>query len=372
MKYIAIVSVLALLTFAEVSTARTTRAFLMTPNGDGSYSLVALEPPGGLGSEARAVNEAGQVAGYGATLAGHTEAFLWTPDGSAFNLGTYGDDRDSIASGINDSGEVVGTSNVWVGADEPNRAFIWSEEDGMRLLGSLDDDWNQAFAEDINNNREVVGSSTSTGFRAFLWTETDGMHDLGTLGGGETHARAINELGEVAGDSKDLHGYQHAFFWSETLGLVDLGTLANDMRSFGLDINDLGQVVGWSRSANLSEDRAFLWTEQDGMQDIGTLGGTDSAACAINNLGQVVGYSYEDGLPRAFIWSPDSGILDLNDLVVPEADYFHLAVAFDINDAGQIVGYGYIPEPATLLLLLLPACGLLNRRSANSIAQSRV
>ena len=48
------------------------------------------------------------------------------------------------------------------------------------------------------------------------------------------------------------------------------------------DINNLGQVVGESRTAT-GDWHAFVWDSVDGMTDIGTLGGSSSIAKPINN-----------------------------------------------------------------------------------------
>ena len=73
--------------------------------------------------------------------------------------------------------------------------------------------------------------------------------------------------------------------------------------------------------------------------DLGTLGGLESAAYEVNNLGQVVGTSqtYDDGSgskDRAFLWQ-DGHIFDLGTLTGPDGDS---SGATDINDAGQVVG----------------------------------
>lgn len=76
---------------------------------------------------------------------------------------------------------------------------------------------------------------------------------------------------------------------------------------------------------------------------------------------------------RAFLWSASGGMQSLDDLVAaddPLKGTFTLQLAYDVNNAGQIVGYGTIngvdhaflltavPEPHALLLVLaglLPA-----------------
>ena len=54
----------------------------------------------------------------------------------------------------------------------------------------------------------------------------------------------------------------------------------------------LGQVVGFSGPERDSiESRAFVWSSQTGMMDIGTLGGSYAQAYAINDAGFITGTS---------------------------------------------------------------------------------
>src|ERR671930_852533 len=75
-----------------------------------------------------------------------------------------------------------------------------------------------------------------------------------------------------------------------TATAIDLGTLGGST-SYGYAVNDSGQVVGYSYTAGDAEYHAFSWTHAGGMVDLGTLGGTSSIALAVNASGQVVGSS---------------------------------------------------------------------------------
>ena len=56
--------------------------------------------------------------------------------------------------------------------------------------------------------------------------------------------------------------------------VTDLGVLPGQVYSRANGINAIGQVVGFSGlQRDSSESRAFMWSSQTGMIDIGTLGG---------------------------------------------------------------------------------------------------
>lgn len=82
-------------------------------------------------------------------------------------------------------------------------------------------------------------------------------------------------------------------------------------------INNAGQVLGYSYTADLSEVHATI-SSGTSATDLGTLGGTTSFGQGINNAGQVVGYSYVTGdtTNHATLWNGTS-ITDLNDLPDP-------------------------------------------------------
>ena len=85
-----------------------------------------------------------------------------------------------------------------------------------------------------------------------------------------------------------------------TYQVVDLGTLGG-AASGATDVNNAGDVVGWSRTAS-GAVHAFLW-HQGHMTDLGTLGGPTSTAAGINDLGTIVGASARaDGSRRGFTW----------------------------------------------------------------------
>jgi len=81
--------------------------------------------------------------------------------------------------------------------------------------------------------------------------------DLGTLGGRESQAVAVNDRGQMVGWSRTADDKTHAFLWTESRGMIDLGTLGGG-RSQAKDVNDRGQVVGGSQTAS-GGYHAVLW-----------------------------------------------------------------------------------------------------------------
>jgi probable HAF family extracellular repeat protein len=134
---------------------------------------------------------------------------------------------------------------------------------------------------------------------------------------------------------------------------LDMGTLGGDS-SAATAINDSGQVVGWSRIApNNPTYHAFLWTPADRMIDLGSFGG-NSYAVSVNEAGNVAGWSETAaGVEHAFFWSAATGMVDLGTLGVDSR-------AANINDAGTVVGHGTTTTGATRAFAWLRTTGMVD------------
>jgi filamentous hemagglutinin family protein len=285
--------------------------------------------PGDSYSYTSGINNQGQVVGTSGGNTG-TRAFLYS-GGTMTNLGTLPGDSFSYAYGINDQGQVVGFS----AGSNPPRAFLYTDGT-MTNLGTLPGD-NLSFAYGINNQGQVVGFSVgSNPPRAFLYTGGT-MTNLGTLpGDSSSYAYGINDQGQVVGSSSGNSGGRAFLYIGGTM--TNLGTLPGDSSSSASAINNQGQVVGYS--SNNSSTSAFLYSDGT-MTSLGTLPGDNfSYAYGINNQGQVVGYSGGNNGGRAFLYS-GGVMLDPNNLI-PTGSGWNVSSVSAINDSGQIAGTGTI------------------------------
>jgi probable HAF family extracellular repeat protein len=216
----------------------------------------------------------------------------------------------------------------------------------MADLGWFSGNHHFSVSHDINDSGQVVGNSnidTSPAnilsLRPFIY-DNGQMTYVGSFPGeiGEQYGQAfgINDSGQLVGISRySASGVTHAFLWSNGV-MTDLGSLggSNDY-SNAYSINDAGQVAGIA-SADGIHDRGFFW--QDGvMGDLGDLwgGSGNTRAYRINNSAQVVGETWEDNpaLPRAFLWE-NATMVDLDPLQTMGT----FSQALGINDRGEVVG----------------------------------
>lgn len=308
------------------------------------YDVIDLGTLGGLNSTAHGINNLGQIIGSAQDINNRGKAFLWQ-NGVMSDLGTLGGNH-STAFGINDSGFVVGDANNFEGR---TRATLWQNGTAIDLgMG------NSSSAYDINDLGQIVGNAQDNDFtRAFIW-QNGGFEFLGTFGGSYSHAVSLNNLGQVAGWALDINENGIAFLWENNV-MINLGTLGGTS-SEAYCINNSGKIVGLSYDLS-NTVKAVAW--QDGLiKQISDL--NHSSARAINDLGQVVGrvFIIDVQQNRAFIWQNGVGT-NLNDLVDPDSGWV-LREALDINDLGQIVGWGNRNGSTTNRAFLLTPKQVLN------------
>ena len=170
-------------------------------------------------------------------------------------------------------------------------------------LGTLPDYSDSSSATGINDSGQIVGNAANSSGATHAFIYSGGtMKDLGTLGGNNSIANGISDNGQVAGWANTGDGSQYAFLYSGGT-MKGLGTLGNF--SNASSVNNNGQVVG---SFNIEGGyHAFLYTggttaEIGKRPDV-----TNSSASAINNSGLVVGIAYNTSyVPYAFLYNGGS------------------------------------------------------------------
>jgi probable HAF family extracellular repeat protein len=284
--------------------------------------------------------------GYPCTgLVAGQHAFLWTKSRGMKDLGTVAGGSISGATGLNDFGTVVGYSNIQGQPATNFVAFLWTAGGGMVNLGTLAGG-NSSAAFEINSSGMIAGDSfTSFGtVNATSWVNRK-IRNLGGLPKAIFSAGLdINNNNEIVGESVFSYGppfRSHGFAWTSGTGMIDLGTLAGGVTSIANAINLSGIIVGQSDGTNTGGNwHAVKWDAERKIHDLGTLpGGTYSIAFAINDFGVVVGYgNLSNNAAHAAIWT-SSGVKDLNSLI-PSGSGWVLINANAINNVGQITGYG--------------------------------
>lgn len=306
------------------------------------------------------------------------------------------------ATSVNDNGEAIG---YFHNGYTDRHAFVYRPDTGVTAVGA-EEGWHAGvFA--INNSGTVVGYSTDryySSFKFYALTRTTMEYTTVTGSGSRCEPlpwASINDQGHMLYCYQDQHlndwGWEALF--REVLVVSDGQTrslnisgevadaspttgrrllAANDMNNRGQIVGMQGQfskewgdpgiplgLIGGDARGYYDAAHAFVYTPESAPVDLGVLPGFDSFsdALAINDNGQVVGYSWFDGGPIgcsycAFLYY-DGDIYDLNALTGDSTDGWLLTYAGAINNRGQIIAegqrrVGYRWEYRTFLLTPVP------------------
>jgi probable HAF family extracellular repeat protein len=273
---------------------------------------------GGTTSSASGINNSGEIVGYATTAAGATHATTWE-NGTITDLDPNGT-TGSQGFSINNLGQVAGV----IGSTDPLNAFgtvatLWSggTVTTLMVISAQNDNGSQAYG--INDSGEIVGS---------VYNPTV-MHDFPV----------------VWPSSVDVYTpLQYAGYGGEALAINSSNAI-------------VGQVL---YSVGSDNENATAWSSGGIPTRLTSLdgGGASSAAYGINASGEIVGTDNTMGTARATFWlSSSAPAVDLNTALRPSvASTVTLTEATGINVNGLIVATGTITATGvTHAFLLTPA-----------------
>ena len=299
-------------------------------------------PYTGTSAVANAINNLGQVAGNNSQ-----NALVWNGNTTTQLDKLPGQAGAHFGKAINDAGQIAGYNLNEAGTDVLN-PIRWDGTAATQLDGG-----ELAWGMGINNHGQIAGMNWITlSTHTIRWDGTT-LTDLEPLSGTAwSQGWDINDAGQVVGNADLPDGSAYHAILLDNNTRTDLGTLGGT-NSDAHAINDVGQIVGWSHLADGETTHAVLWNGAT-LTELAALGetGTFSTAETINNAGQIAGYSeITAGSSHATLWEGD-GLIDLNNFLPADlaAAGWVLTQAKGINDHGVIVGWATNSlDPATAL-----------------------
>ena len=160
---------------------------------------------GAFGSVAHAVSSEGRVVVGESISHGDvgSEAFVWTPDEGMIGLGFLPDHSFSRAFAVSGNGTVVVGESRPIGSDDSVSAFRWTKVGGMTDLG-------EGMPRDVNRDGSVIVGTRQQ--RATIWTKDDGTRDLQSVLetefglGRELHGWELTEATAISADGSTIVG----------------------------------------------------------------------------------------------------------------------------------------------------------------------
>jgi hypothetical protein len=242
------------------------------------------------------------------------------------------------ATGINDGAPEIICGRVNVAPSLSEKASLWINEKYVDLHKQLNA--SSSSAADVNDKGIVLGSADSKPVR--FHTDTQQLEIL-PLGGEEyCMPHAINTHGNFVGWialPSDPVGVPFLYDGATHLLPTPFAAASAGAR---LDVNDSDVVVGTYHATSDGTPHAFRYEHHNNQKlvDLHPSEFQSSYAHGINNQNEVVGSVTDKKGTWATIWTVEEGMRKLNSLLADPVNEWVLIEAYDINDKGQIVGYG--------------------------------
>lgn len=273
------------------------RAFRWTEAG-GLQQLPFL--PGAVSAIAKGVNDNGQIVGETLTTDGVIHAFIYTPGRGIRELPAPASATGAEAKAINNSGQVGGSAFF---ADGSQRLMVWA------VAGDAIERFDRGNApgarksnvEGLNLTGAIAGTGIDESGRRRAYRATAG----GTYGylvdaPGEraSEAKGINYVGDIAGYYEDADGFKRPFLAlsGSQKRTLDVPLGCREAVAYGID--NVGRSVVTALGCP-GGDRSYVRGTNGAYTP---LFGANTQARAMNEHGDVVGWTLVDGRNQAYLW----------------------------------------------------------------------
>jgi len=330
----------------------------------GGATATDLGTLGGLASSASAVNRAGESAGFSDIAAGSRQAFIHR-DGAMFDIGSSLGSSLSLATAMNDAGQVVGTYTDTFSSIPITRTFLHS-------LDATTDLGPGTFI--TLNNAGVVVSNVSNR----IAVRTGGSVLFLGLGSGSTlpnqgaifSAAAVNDDGRIAGLVMGANGQPRATVWIP----VPLSSLVADAAAAPAGATVTLAATLTSQGAPVA-NKTIRFSIDD--VDAGTaLTDASGRATLTTTLPGLAPGVYPEGIRALFIGDETLGAAIATAALTVEAPSADLSIAATVSpatvDAGGTVRYTVTvtnngPSPASDVSINVTGPASLIFGAANSL-----
>jgi len=258
-----------------------------------NLTFTTIDVPGAGYTEVFGVNSNGDMVGnYGTNTNIDSHGFKYS--NGTFSYYDYPGEPETVGTGINDSGLIVGYGTAGATA-------VGFSYDGTSFTTIKDGNSSATYAGGVNNAGEIVGGAGSIGATKgfallgvrFKTLKVPGLN-LAVEGTG------VNKFGTIVGVVSDATANEHGFLCrGNACQTLDF---PGATRTEALGINDAGIVVGYYFSSNCL--CSFAW-KNGKFFSFSNPGIAFTGAAGINNLGQVVGaYTSDFQTWHGFVTNP--------------------------------------------------------------------
>lgn len=290
----------------------------------------------GVGFYAAKLNDLDQILGKLQGTPG-----VWSPGtGFAALQAPVGVTSGFATVDLNDKGEVIATTLDQFG--NPVGGLFWAS------LKTAPTTITQGVPVAINAKSHVALSPSEPLNQASIWSNGKTVA-LPTYGTATLFPADINNADTVVASA--FTDFERAVVVNQGVAheIPYLPVLGN------LYLSNAGAVAGdslhYTNSRQIS--RAFLWTPQSGPIDLGTPANQISFVVGIDDHTRILGYLDRDGgIP--FVWQPGIGMTELTSLIVLSDQYARMQSVADINSRGEILGSLLDRDGRPHIVVLMP------------------